>query len=111
VANNPERRCHAHRAHGVKASRAASRGLEGGVVMHRRVVSSWSLDGSDLGVDLLGGASLPAGAGRVTTASPGRPGHQLHPPDLGLYERRICANSDGDDVVVPSRMTESGLPQ
>ena len=44
-------------------------------------------------------------------ASSGRPGHQLHPPDLGLCERRICANSDGDDVVVPSPMTESRLPQ
>jgi hypothetical protein len=76
--------------------------------MHRSTVLRWSLGGSDLGADLLGGASLPAGATRMlrilrkTWPSP---------PDLGLCERRICANSDGDDVVVPSSMTESGLPQ
>jgi hypothetical protein len=40
-----------------------------------------------------------------------RPSAAPPPPDLGLCERRICANSDGDDVVVPSKMTESGLPQ
>jgi len=80
-----------------------------GVVMHRRVVLRWSLGGSDLGRALLGGASLPAGATRMLQ----HPQEDLaiSPPDLGLCERRICANSDGDDVVVPSRMTESGLPQ
>ena len=36
-----------------------------GVVMHRSMVSSWSLGGSNLGGDLLGGASLPAGATRM----------------------------------------------
>jgi hypothetical protein len=80
-----------------------------GVVMHRSMVLHWSLGGSDSGSALLGGASLPAGATRMLQ----HPQEDLAitPPDLGLYERRICANSDGDDVVVPSRMTESGLPQ
>ena len=77
-----------------------------GVVMHRSMVSSWSLGGSNLGGDLLGGASLPAGATRMLQHPQEDP-----PRDLGLCERRTCANSHGDDVVVPSRMTESGLPQ
>jgi hypothetical protein len=81
-----------------------------GAVMHRSMVLRWSLGGSDSGRALLGGASLPAGATRMLQ----HPQEDLaisSPPDLGLCERRICANSDGDDVVVPSRMTESGLPQ
>ena len=76
-----------------------------GVVMHRSMVLRWSLGGA-----LLGGASLPAGATRMLQHPQEDPAISP-PPDLGLYERRICANSDGEDVVVPSRMTESGLPQ
>jgi hypothetical protein len=62
-----------------------------------------------LGHALLAGEA-PAGPRQQRQEDPG--GHQLHPSQpLALDERRICANSDGDDVVVPSRMTESGLPQ
>ena len=82
-----------------------------GAVMHRSMVLRSSLDGSDLGGTLLGGTSLPAGATRMLQHPQEDPAISWHPPDLGLCERRICANSDGDDVVVPSRMTESGLPQ
>ena len=81
-----------------------------GVVMHHSMVLHWSLDGSDLGGTLLGGTSLPAGATRMLQHPQEDPAISCT-PDLGLYERRICANSDGDDVVVPSPMTESGLPQ
>jgi hypothetical protein len=81
-----------------------------GVVMHRSMVLYWSLGGSDSGSALLGGASLPAAPpGCSSILRKTRP--SAAPPDLGLCERRICANSDGDDVVVPSPMTESGLPQ
>ena len=79
-----------------------------GVVMHHSMVLHWSLDGSDLGVPssaVLPCRRAPPGCSSILRKT------WPSPPDLGLYERRICANSDGDDVVVPSPMTESGLPE
>ena len=82
-----------------------------GVVMHRSMVLQLVARWQRLGGALLGGASLPAGATRMLQHPQEDPAISCPPQTLGLCERRICANSDGDDVVVPSRMTESGLPQ
>ena len=59
-----------------------------GVVMHRSIVSSWSLGGSNLGGALLGGASLPAGATRMLQ-------HPQEDPVISCTSQTLACTSAG----------------
>jgi hypothetical protein len=93
-------------------------------------VLSWSLGGNELGGTLRTGGGQKGDrsigredpnrqreqgfrrAGIGNLLQPGRARRRppaAHRSDMALSERRI-ASSDGDDAVVPSRVTDSGLP-